>query len=468
MRREAVRIAALVLAGFAVCANSAGAQGYGVYEHDACTMARAGTGVAMPCNASAVFFNPAGILRAPGSTATSTWSLSVGGTYIKPDFAFTDSATQVTTDAANGGVLVPNFHVTRQMSPRWALGLGVFAPYGLISEWPSDFAGRFVGYRSELKSIYIQPTIAFQITPRIRFGAGFDYIHSTVDLKQRVDLAGQAAPAPAPAGTTLGMVGVPAGTDFADAHLHGGSWAAGAHFGVIIQPLPRVSFGARYLLRATADIQGDADFTQLPTGITLGLGNPFGVPAGTPLDSVVAPQFRTGGALVTQHVSTRVPLPEQLVLGLAFTVTDQLTLLGDYQWTNWERFEKLAITFADARLGTRTLWEDYEATDGWRFGAQFDVNPNISLRGGVLWHDGGAPDNTVTPLLPEGDRVEQTVGIGFRIGTRGRIDVAYQHITQQDRRGRVIEAPRGQGAAFNSGLYTGGANLFGASLVWEF
>ena len=54
MRRNAVRLAVPALAALVLFAQQATAQGYGVYEHDACAMGRAGTGVAKPCNASAI------------------------------------------------------------------------------------------------------------------------------------------------------------------------------------------------------------------------------------------------------------------------------------------------------------------------------------------------------------------------------------------------------------------------------
>jgi long-chain fatty acid transport protein len=434
-------------------------------------MGRAGTGVAKPCNASAIFYNPAGIVDTTGSR----WKVALGGTIIRPHFSFTDSVTGNVTTGPVNNILVPNFYITRQFTNGWAAGIGMFVPYGLVSEWPSDrsFAGRFLGYRSELKSLYFQPTVAKQVNRWLQVGGGFDYIRTSVDLKQRVDLSAQATTTP---GVTFANLGVPTGTDFADAHLTGNSWSAAWHFGVILTPVRRITIGARYLTKATGDIQGDATFTPISTGINLAAGNPLPCsinggpvgpcPAGTPIDTVVAPQFRTGGALVSQHASTNVPLPDQLVVGVAINVTSMLTILGDYQWVNWHRFSKLPLAFAN--LGVRTLWEDYSSTSGFRVGAQYDVNNKVTLRGGLLYHQAAAPDNTVTPLLPEGARAEQTFGIGFQLTPRARIEAAYQHITQEARRGRVVDAPRGTGATLNTGLYTGGANLFGASLTWGF
>ena len=467
MRPSAVRIAALALAMLALPASRAVAQGYGVYEHDACTMARAGTGVASPCNASAIFFNPAGIVS-PSYSGTK-WNLSVGATSIGADFAFTDAATGQETPSSGGAVLVPNVHFTMQHNNRWAFGIGVFAPYGLVSEWPLSFDGRFLGYRSELKSIYFQPTAAWQVKPWLRVGAGFDYIHSSVKLDQRVDLSTQRTSATGP---TFGQLGIPEFTDFADAELTGSSWSAAAHFGVLLTPTDRVSIGVRYLTRARADIQGEATFAQVPTGIILGPGSPICNPGGppvcpanTPLDSVLAPQFRGSGPLQTQHASTNVPLPDQLVFGTAIQVHQKVKLLFDFQWVNWSKFQSLQLTFE--RLPQRTLWEDYEDTHAVRFGAEVNITDKITARGGALFHEGAAPDQTRTPLLPEAERTEQTLGLGFRFSTNGRIDIAYQRIQQATAVGRVVDAPRFS-TAQNSGYYSGSASLFGASLVWGF
>ena len=157
MRRNAVLSVTLALVGLTFAAHGARAQGFGVYEHDACMMGRAGTGVAAPCsNAAAIFANPAGIVS--GQQTGRRWELSLGVTAIAPTFSFQDSISGVSTDAVKNTIPVPNVYVTRQMGQLagrypWAVGLGVFAPYGLISEWPDTFEGRFLAYYSDLKSI---------------------------------------------------------------------------------------------------------------------------------------------------------------------------------------------------------------------------------------------------------------------------------------------------------------------------
>ena len=73
----------------------------------------------------------------------------------------------------------------------------------------------------------------------------------------------------------------------------------------------------------------------------------------------------------------------------------------------------------------------------------------------------------MTPILPEGQRIEGTVGAGIRLTPALRLDLAYQYLYQGDRRGRMIEvaAPT---PANNHGIFAFTANLFGASLALAF
>jgi long-chain fatty acid transport protein len=357
-------------------------------------------------------------------------------------------------------------YVTRQFGTRLAFGVGVFAPYGLTTEWPTNFIGHFLSYKATIKSIYMQPTVAFKVTPRLQVGFGVDFVRTSVDLHQYVELSSQVAQP----GVTFAMLGVPVGTAFADARIHGAGNATGFHAGIIFKPTDALSFGARYLSGVTVQGAGFAGFTQVGTGITLAAGNPFGVPAKTPLDALLTSQFSTG-RLVTQAVSATLPMPPQAVVGVDFAVRRDLHVLGDVQWTQWSKFQELPLTFtgpsAAQQLPADTLYEGYKDTYGFRLAVEYTASPKLTVRGGFLTHGAASPSFTVTPLLPEGSRAEYIIGAGYQF-TRGiRLDLAYQIIKQQDRRGRVIDPPT-RGADVNQGLYKFSANLFGASVAFAF
>jgi long-chain fatty acid transport protein len=185
--------AGLIMAAAAL-PRAAEAQGYGVYEQGACVMGRAGTGVASACaDGSSIFFNPAGI------TAAERQQLSVGGTLIAPRGTFTNDLSGFTGSLKAKAYPVPNLYYVRPLGGgRAAAGIGLFAPYGLTTEWPDDFEGRFLGYKSRIAAIYVQPTAAFKLGKRASIGAGLDVSFVKVELRQRLELSSQIAAPPSP------------------------------------------------------------------------------------------------------------------------------------------------------------------------------------------------------------------------------------------------------------------------------
>ena len=460
MRRSAVAFAAVALAAITFV-PSARAQGFSVYEHDACIMARGAAGVAAPCSGgSAVFFNPAAILG-----SDTKFNLDANLTLIAPTGNYTDSATRVQTKLNNHTFPVPAGYLTYQLSPRWAVGIGAYAPYGLTTDWPTSSPGRFLAYKTTIASIYVQPTIAWAVTPTFQIGGGPVYVHSSAQVHRRIDASTTGVP-----GTplTLASLGVPTGTDFADAlfDVSGNGW--GFHVGLLFKPTDKLSIGARYLSQVKINYTGTASFTQVPTGITLGAGNPFGLPGGTPLDAILAAAFAPDSLLSSQSASTSITMPDQIVAGLAYKVMSNLTLLADWQHTRWSVFKVLNLNLKIAPSISSA--ENYGNTDAYRLGLDWQATPTIAVRVGGLRHNGASPDQSVTPLLPEGNRVEGTLGLGIKLMPHLRLDLGFQYLQQQDRRGRLVDPPAGVAptSAMNTGLYSFKANLFGAGLALGF
>ncbi|MGE3843851.1 MAG: OmpP1/FadL family transporter, partial [Vicinamibacterales bacterium] len=282
-----------------------------------------------------------------------------------------------------------------------------------------------------------------------------------VELSQRADLSTQVI-----TGTnlTFAALGVPRGTDFADIRLKGHTVQAGFHLGVLIKPNDMFSVGARYLSKQTVETDdGDFEPTQINTGLRTPVPLP-GIPAGTPLDALLQPQFASGARLATQKVSTSIPLPDQLVVGFMVRPVEAMKVKVDYQFTNWSLFDTLVITTENGLVQTNV--EDYKDTHGIRVGTEYSLSPETRLRAGVLAHGGAAPEQTVTPLLPEGKRIEFTLGGGHQFTDRLGVDLAYQYLHQPDRRGRVSDGGLAKPtAAVNSGEYAFRANLLAMNLT---
>jgi long-chain fatty acid transport protein len=455
------RFALLLLAGASslVAAPPAlDAQGFGVYEQNTCAMARAGVAAARPCaDGSAIFFSPGGLAGLSGTR------FSVGVTAIAAQGSFTDDFLNHRTDLDNPVIPVPNAFITHQLSPKLTAGVGVYAPYGLETKWPVEgFDGRFLGYNTKVRSIYIQPTIGYQISPKLQFGIGVAYITSTLELRQRADFSQQLVPIGVPPGTRFAALGFPTGSDFADAKLHATGSGFAVNFGAIWKVSDRVSIGGHWLTRKQIDYDGTVAFTRVPTNLTLGNNNPLGLPAGTPVDSIVSPQFAAGGALSNGAVKTTLMMPPQGSLGFAYKANDKWSLMADYHYVVWGWFSSVDIDFENPATPDLALHPNNKDTHGFRFGTEYQYSPKIQLRGGYLYHTGASPAQFVTPLLPEGARNEFTIGAGIELTPKLRADLGYQYIKQNDRRGTVNLA------VGNTGLYQFSAHLFGIGAAYTF
>jgi long-chain fatty acid transport protein len=252
--------------------------------------------------------------------------------------------------------------------------------------------------------------------------------------------------------------------------------AYGVHIGIFGRLNDRWTLGARYLSALEFQYDdADATFTQVNTGIVLPPGNPIclqnpaacgGNANGTAnIDLLVAGQF-TGGALTAQSVNTRITHPAQVQGGVGYAGFKDWLLSADYTWTGWRRFKELPIEFSNVALGTRTLIEDYNNTSSVRFGAQRSFTSGAQLRVGFAGVASAAPDETVTPLLPEQDRSYASIGGEYPFMGRYAIQAAYLRVFAPGKRGRIDERlNRTQTSTqLNSGVYELNANVFSISL----
>jgi long-chain fatty acid transport protein len=229
--------------------------------------------------------------------------------------------------------------------------------------------------------------------------------------------------------------------------------------------------GARFLSQLSFSYDNaDATFEQRPTGLFLAPSNPFGAPAGTPVDALVASQFAAGGALTAQKASTNIRHPAQVQVGFAYSGLERTTVSFDYEYVGWKSFKTLPVTFAGS-APSKVIQENYNNTSGIRFGLEHRTEGGFALRGGLAAATSAAPDETVTPLLPEMDRGYGMLGAGIPFGRFG-LDAAYAHIFTSGRRGRIDERTAtmtsAQALALNSGFYTLNANIFSLSLKANF
>ncbi|HET7565759.1 MAG TPA: outer membrane protein transport protein [Gemmatimonadaceae bacterium] len=460
-----------------------GAQGFGLNEIGTCAVGRAQATTGAPCtDASVVYWNPG------AATMLKGWSVYAGVAAISVDGGFTADTTSGFFPGTVPTAYPPHVFVNYGGN-RWALGLGAYVPYGLTSEWGSDFPGRFSAKKASLQSVYVQPNIAFDVIPgRLSIGGGPVLGYSRVELVQAIDLAAQPAPIPGlPPGTTFALLGIRPGTEFAQARLKGNTTAWGFDVGVHAQLTRDIQVGARYLSKLDFKYDGaDATFQQISTGLVVpadivdpSTGTVI-VPAGTKVDALVAPEFAAGGPLVPQTVSTNIAHPAQFQAGIGYSGIPNTLLSADYVWVGWSSFDKLPVSFqGPAASNSRVLIEDYDNSWGIRTGAQYTFTTGWEGRVGFNYAKTPAPDVTVTPLLPDMNRYDWTLGLSIPIAKRYAVDAGYLRVETKGRRGRLAERTAvnnnvpdilagSGGVPPNVGFYTLNANIFSLSLKANF
>jgi long-chain fatty acid transport protein len=440
-----------------VPAASASAQGFGLNEVGTCAVSRGFAVTGTPCDdASTIYWNPAAAAELTGK------SLSLGASMIAVDGAFAQDSTGRSYRSNIQPAVVPSAFAAMRIG-RASIGLGIYVPYGLTSQWHDDFPGRFSALRAALQTVYFQPNIAWQANENWSIGGGPVIGHSTVDLTQSVDLS-QQEPAP---GITFGQLGVASGTEFARAKLRGTANAMGYNVGVHGKFGPW-SMGARYLSSLTFNYRdAKATFTQTPTGLTLPANNPLSATA-VPIDAILAPQFQSskGGALVSQSGSSQIVHPWQIQGGFGYSGFQGSTLSADITRFGWSDFETLPVTFdGTANSKSRELLENYNDSWAFRFGAEHKFD-QFTGRLGYSFANSPAPDETVTPLLPDMNRRNFSAGIVIPVSGMYKLDVGYLHVNTPGRRGRVVERTSASQdvAQLNTGTYSLKADVISAAL----
>ena len=436
------------------------AQGFQLNEIGSCALGRGGAVTGAPCNdASAIYWNPASL------TSISGWSAYVGAAWINVRGSYTADTTGLSTASAAPPAFPPHTFVNYTAPDhKWAAGLGIYVPYGLTNSWPNGFQGNFAGQKAALSTIYVQPNFAYAINKDWSVGVGALVGYSTVQFKEALDLSTQFAAA----GVTFGMLGIPKYTQFGEAQVDGSGSTYGYALGLHGKVGSDWQIGVRYLSKMDFVYKGGtAKFTQVLTGLTLAAGNPLGLPAGTPIDAILTPQFLTpGGKLVTQGANSAINHPWQGQIGIAYSGVRNWLLELDYLMTGFDSFQEIPLNFEGLAAGSSTvLLENYTTSWTVRVGAEHAFASGIKGRAGLSYVSTPVPDYSVSPILPDQNRQNLMLGAGFPLSAMWTLDAAYEFVNTMGRRGRVDNrtSTSQTAAQLNSGWYELTANILSVS-----
>jgi long-chain fatty acid transport protein len=437
-----------ILLGFAI-PNLAHASGFALIENSASGQGNAYAGAAAHAtDGSTVWFNPAGMMKLDRD------QLVFAGHIVSPNASFTNNGSKMSPvlgdvdlrgidDDGGSTAFVPNFYWVKTINDATKFGLGVTAPFGLATEYAYDpnagpdnnFVGRYHGVLSDLKTININPSLAYRINDRVSIGGGLNIMLGTVDLSSAIDYGA--------------IVGDPnqANDGFADmTGVNFGNISTGFNLGMTIEATDRTTIGLAFRSEVEMKIRGTANFT------------PSGIP---PIDA--SPLFKPTG------LNSTVNLPASFSLSASHQVS-KFTWLADVTWTGWSSFQELRIVFDNPAQPDAVTTENWNDTYRVALGFDYQQSDKLVLRTGVAYDESPVPSaERRTVRLPGNDRTWLSFGLSYLFNPNMSFDVGYSHLFIKDAPiNNTLESDTPQLNATVTGEYKASVDILSAQFNWYY
>jgi len=403
----------------------AGAGGFELYEFGAASSAMSGATVARAWDASTVFYNPSGIafLEDGAHFYGGVTLISATNKWTGADPIFSDEQ-HTSVDNIHHPIGV---YFTYQFNESIYAGIGVTNPFGLGLEWEEDFPGRSISYNTDLKSFYVSPVLAYKIMDELSISAGLDIVFGEITLQRYVRL--------------FDSEGSP-GFEAAKSTIEGSSNMAYGFTASIQYKTDNLGLGFLYRHSVENKLENaDAKFTAL--------------------DTYARPVAETN--LVDQKVNSAITFPNFFSVGVYYKFLENFGAEVDFMWYNWSVFDELILDFEE--LPSVVIPEEYENSIQFRLGLHYDFALDWQLRAGYIYDQTPQPIQSVSPLLPDNDRHDFSIGLGYTLN-KWQFDAGYMLVDFGER--STVENGEGKNHDGFDGTYASIAHLLFISVGFHF
>lgn len=408
----------VILLAFSVQNVQAG--GFQLNEHGAKPMGMGGAFTAIANDASAIYWNGAGLTQLAGT------QILLGTALITPVSSFRGVAPQINEYKMEKQTFFPS-HVFAafRASENIVWGLGVTVPYGLGTKWDENWIGKYLAVETELMTFAFMPTWAVSLTENFSISAGFQYSYGKVLITRKNSQA-----------PFVGDAFVELEGDDKEAF--------GYQFGLMYKPFKSVSIGASfhsevdYIFKGTANAKGSQQL----------------------LDAKRLPK--------DADIDAKLTTPMNVAVGLAIDPFSKLTLSFDYQFVGWSSYDVLAVNFVDPAYTDISNPRDYEDTYIGRFGLEYRLSPALSLLGGVYYDHHPVSKDKVSPSLPDANRLGFSGGFDFKVSQKFGVSASYLFIRSEENKVENSLENYTAGISPFNGTYNSIANVFSLSLNYNF
>jgi long-chain fatty acid transport protein len=399
-RLKALPAALLGLAGCSL----AQAAGFQLLEQNASGIANAYAGsAAVADNASTIYFNPAGM------TELRDREYSLGGSVVDVSAKFRNEGSStglLTGDGGDAGTtnLVPNAFLSWRLGPQLWGGIGISAPFGLKTEYDNPWRGGAHALSFDVKTININPSLAFKVNDTLSLGAGINYQKLDADYVRTIAI-----------GPSNGLP-----LNLSTVRFKADDWSWGWNVGALYKPTPDTRIGVSYRSTIKHTVDGS-----------------LAASAPTAAAAAVA-------AIANSGANSRIKLPDTFILSAVQRVNPQWEVLGDVSWTGWDSIQDVNIvrTSSTAVIATPTspagaTAQTLEARfrNSWRaaLGANYNYSSAWTLKAGLAYDRTPVrAAETMLVSLPDGNRTWLSAGAQWRPSADSRVDIGLAHIFVKD------------------------------------
>ncbi len=360
--------------------------GFALLQQGTAAMAQGNAFVADASDASAIFYNPAGLNQLKRA------QVYQGGFLNYPSREFSGGGQDFQTEHRFYKSLAT--YIAVPVHNRVALGLGFFSPFGLGTAWPPYWSGRYLTTFSSLKTYTLNPVISVKVLDNLSIAGGVDFLWSNVQLKRKTPVVFR--------GATL-----PDG----EVNLTGNGNGIGYNLGLLCEPLSKVKVGVAYRSKISVQHNGELA-TVLPAPL----------PSADPISG-----------------SATLVFPASLTMGLSYSRLVPFTFEFDATWTGWSSYSKFKvnlkgpITVNGVVTNVSTVPKNWNDTWAFRFGTNYEIREGMKIRAGYIYDLTPVPDSSFDPQVPDANRHIFTAGGDIKVLTRFTLGIAYNFILSESR-----------------------------------
>ncbi|CZF78663.1 47 kDa outer membrane protein precursor [Grimontia celer] len=285
---------------------------------------------------------------------------------------------------------VPASYYVHPLNDQMAVGLGLYANYGLGTDLKNDFLAGDIGGDTELFTVNINPAVAYQVNPMLSLGAGISLVYANGEVNRHY-------------GGGAGNFGTQASGKILS--WDGDDWAFGWNVGALFELDESNRLGLSY--RAGVDLKLEGTFTDFSPGVAI-----------------------PGGGSTT--AVSNVPLPAIAEFSGFHQLNNKFAIHYSALWTQWSEYKEFSASSSDCSINGGICFlkpEKYDDSWRWAIGATYQLNPAIKLRAGFAL-DEKAGDTTVS--IPDQDAYWYSTGMNYQLDDNWSFDFGLAYMDRSD------------------------------------